>query len=97
MIFDAIRQAGVRAIVHSGWAGLGQSAEPSPDIFVLKGDVPHDWLFAAGRVAAVCHHGGAGTTAIGLREGRPTIIVPFFGDQRWVEACILCGEAVLRI
>ncbi|CAF4166934.1 unnamed protein product, partial [Rotaria sordida] len=31
--------------------------------------------------AAVCHHGGAGTTAAGLRAGKPTIIVPFFGDQ----------------
>ncbi len=29
----------------------------------------------------MCHHGGAGTTAAGLRAGRPTIIVPFFGDQ----------------
>jgi hypothetical protein len=29
----------------------------------------------------VCHHGGAGTTATGLRAGKPTIIVPFFGDQ----------------
>jgi len=32
-------------------------------------------------VSAVCHHGGAGTTASGLRAGKPTIIVPFFGDQ----------------
>jgi sterol 3beta-glucosyltransferase len=32
-------------------------------------------------VAAVCHHGGAGTTAAGLRAGKPTIVVPFFGDQ----------------
>ena len=32
-------------------------------------------------VSAVCHHGGAGTTAAGLRAGKPTIIVPFFGDQ----------------
>ncbi len=32
-------------------------------------------------MAAVCHHGGAGTTAAGLRAGKPTIIVPFFGDQ----------------
>ncbi|KAF9682756.1 hypothetical protein SADUNF_Sadunf05G0141600 [Salix dunnii] len=27
------------------------------------------------------HHGGAGTTATGLRAGCPTTIVPFFGDQ----------------
>ncbi|HSR19596.1 MAG TPA: nucleotide disphospho-sugar-binding domain-containing protein, partial [Anaerolineales bacterium] len=33
------------------------------------------------RVAAVIHHGGAGTTAAGLRAGRPSVIVPSFGDQ----------------
>lgn len=32
-------------------------------------------------VSAVCHHGGAGTTAAGLRAGKATIIIPFFGDQ----------------
>lgn len=32
-------------------------------------------------VSAVCHHAGAGTTAAGLLAGKPTITVPFFGDQ----------------
>jgi UDP:flavonoid glycosyltransferase YjiC (YdhE family) len=32
-------------------------------------------------VAAVVHHGGAGTTAAGLRAGVPTVVIPFFGDQ----------------
>jgi hypothetical protein len=32
-------------------------------------------------VSAVCHHGGAGTVAAGLRAGKPSIIIPFFGDQ----------------
>ena len=41
--------------------------------------VPHDWLFP--RCAAVVHHGGAGTTAAGLRAGVPSITVPFFADQ----------------
>jgi len=41
--------------------------------------VPYDWLFP--RVAAVVHHGGAGTTSAGLRAGVPSIVVPFFGDQ----------------
>jgi UDP:flavonoid glycosyltransferase YjiC (YdhE family) len=31
-------------------------------------------------VAAVVHHGGAGTTACGLRNGKPTVIIPFFGE-----------------
>lgn len=53
-------------------------------MLIYPGNIPHDWLFADGRVSAVCHHGGAGTTAIGLRNGLPTIVVPFFGDQKYV-------------
>jgi UDP-glucoronosyl and UDP-glucosyl transferase len=45
--------------------------------------VPHSWLFP--RVAAVVHHGGAGTTAAGLQAGVPSIIIPFFGDQGFWE------------
>ena len=32
-------------------------------------------------MSAVVHHGGAGSTAAGLRAGKPTVICPFFGDQ----------------
>ncbi|CAI7674501.1 unnamed protein product [Penicillium discolor] len=53
-------------------------------------DCPHEWLFE--RVSAVVHHGGAGTTACGLRNGKPTIIVPFFGDQPfWGEMVSAAG------
>ena len=40
---------------------------------------------------AVVHHGGAGTTAVGLKCGKPTQIIPFFGDQQFWGAMI--GEA----
>lgn len=76
-IFAALAQAGARGIVSRGSAGLGADAVP-PDVHLI-GDCPHDWLFP--RCRAVCHHGGAGTTAAGLRAGQPTVIVPFFGDQ----------------
>ncbi|KAK7035899.1 sterol 3-beta-glucosyltransferase UGT80A2 [Favolaschia claudopus] len=79
MIFEATANAGVRALVSAGWGGLGGKTIPS-HIFIL-GNVPHDWLFDKDRVSAVVHHGGAGTTAIGLAKGRPTLVVPFFGDQ----------------
>ena len=62
-------------------SGLGNISVP-PHVFLL-GNVPHDWLFASDRVRAVVHHGGAGTTAIGLAKGRPTVVVPFFGDQQF--------------
>ncbi|CAE6356862.1 unnamed protein product [Rhizoctonia solani] len=81
-ILSGIAQTGVRAIISPGWGGLDEDLIRSagPHIFAL-GNVPHDWLFQ--HVSAVCHHGGAGTTAIGLKCGKPTIIVPFFGDQPW--------------
>src|SRR5262249_1974915 len=47
-------------------------------IFSLD-EIPHSWLFP--RVAAVVHHGGVGTTAAGLRAGKPTVVCPFFHDQ----------------
>jgi sterol 3beta-glucosyltransferase len=41
--------------------------------------IPHSWLFP--RMAAVVHHGGAGTSAAGLRSGVPSIVTPYAVDQ----------------
>lgn len=76
-ILTALEKAGARGIVSEGWGHLGGDTPP-PNVFLI-GDCPHDWLFP--RCRAVCHHGGAGTTAAGLRAGLPTVVVPFFGDQ----------------
>ncbi|KAJ3268223.1 hypothetical protein HDV01_003261, partial [Terramyces sp. JEL0728] len=84
LIFSAVEKAGVRAIVSKGWGGLGTDNVPS-NIYMI-GNCPHDWLFT--KVSAVCHHGGAGTTATGLLKGKPTIVVPFFGDQPFWGAMI---------
>ncbi|KAG7113793.1 Sterol 3-beta-glucosyltransferase UGT80A2 like protein [Verticillium longisporum] len=80
IIHEAVRLLGIRAIISSGWTNLASEtdAEPSTDIFHI-GECPHEWLFQ--QVAAVVHHGGAGTTACGLGYGKPAIVVPFFGDQ----------------
>jgi sterol 3beta-glucosyltransferase len=77
VVVAALQKAGLRGVLSSGWGGLTSAGLPGT-IFPL-GDVPHEWLFP--RMAAVVHHGGAGTTAAGLRAGRPTVICPFFGDQ----------------
>jgi sterol 3beta-glucosyltransferase len=78
LVLDAVKkQAGVRAVVSSGWEGI--EAENIPDRVMLIKGTPHDWLFP--QMAAVVHHGGAGTTGAGLRAGKPTVIVPAGGDQ----------------
>ena len=50
-----------------------------PSSIYATGNIPHAWLFE--RVSAVCHHGGAGTSAAGFRAGVPSVIIPFSNDQ----------------
>lgn len=78
-ILQTVQETGVRAIISRGWSKLGgELGELNRSDVLFIGDCPHEWLFE--RVSAVVHHGGAGTTACGLRNGKPTIIVPFFGE-----------------
>lgn len=83
VVARALRRAGVRGIVGTGWGGLDQGGlDVGGDGDVLAvGDVPHDWLFP--RCAAVVTHGGAGSTATALRAGVPSFAVPFFADQHF--------------
>ncbi|MEV0614523.1 glycosyltransferase [Nonomuraea sp. NPDC050404] len=68
----ALRRARMRGVVQ------GLPVTPGDDLLVV-GETAHDRLFP--RMAAVVHHGGAGTTATGLRAGVPNVVCPFFSDQ----------------
>jgi UDP:flavonoid glycosyltransferase YjiC (YdhE family) len=57
----------------------GQLDLPVSPRWLAVRDIPFDWLF--GRVDAIIHHGGAGTTAQSARAGKPSVTVPFFADQ----------------
>lgn len=76
-VLEALGQSGRRGILATGWGGLNALNVPE-NVFVLK-EAPHGWLFP--RMSAVVHHGGSGTTAEGLRAGKPSVIVPFIVDQ----------------
>ncbi len=77
LLLEAVRGAGVRAVLLSGWNGI--KSLPNVDNIFFADSIPHDWLFA--RVAAVVHHGGAGTTGAALQVGVPAVVVPFTMDQ----------------
>jgi vancomycin aglycone glucosyltransferase len=77
ILIDAVRAAGRRLILAQGWADL-ESIDQSPDC-ILVGDINQQALFP--RVAAVVHHGGAGTTAAAAVAGVPQIALPMFSDQ----------------
>ena len=74
---EAVRRAGIRAILSTGWGGMAEVDVPD-SIHVIQAS-PHSALFK--HVAAVVHHGGAGTTTAGLRAGLPTLICPLVFDQ----------------
>jgi UDP:flavonoid glycosyltransferase YjiC (YdhE family) len=77
LIVRALELAGQRGVLYAGWGGMSRAV--LPDSVLMIDSVPHSWLFP--RMAAVVHHGGAGTTAAGLRAGVPTIVLPQMGDQ----------------
>ncbi|PQE27751.1 glycosyltransferase family 1 protein [Rutstroemia sp. NJR-2017a BVV2] len=86
LIFEAVRKTGQRVLLSKGWGGMGAEELRIPDGVFMLDNVPHDWLFK--HVSCVIHHGGAGTTAAGIAAGRPTLVVPFFGDQLFWGAMI---------
>lgn len=95
-LFAAIGKTGVRALISKGWGGLGKDSLWIPDNVYMLGNVPHDWLFQ--HVSCVVHHGGAGTTSTGIALGKPTVIVPFFGDQPfWGSMVAKAGAGPLPI
>ena len=77
LVSEALVKSSQRGLLLTGWGGLRTELMPN-NVFVADA-VPHSWLFP--RMAAVVHHGGAGTTAEGLRAGVPTVIIPFAFDQ----------------
>ena len=78
LVIDALKRSGQRGILATGWHGMSKMDTILDDIFILE-SAPHTWLFP--RMAAVVHHGGAGTTAAGLSAGVPAVIIPYSNDQ----------------
>jgi vancomycin aglycone glucosyltransferase len=77
MLIKAARAVGRRLILSQGWAGLTLD-DAGNDCFSI-GDVNHEKLFP--RMAAIVHHGGAGTTTATARAGRAQVIIPHNYDQ----------------
>ncbi|MFF4602908.1 glycosyltransferase [Streptomyces sp. NPDC001339] len=94
-VIAAVRKTGVRAVVATGWGGVAgpeQEELSTPEEVFFLDEAPHDQLFP--HMAAVVHHGGAGTTAAALAAGRPQVICPFGFDQPfWARRMQACGVA----
>jgi vancomycin aglycone glucosyltransferase len=78
MAIEAIRAQGRRTLLSHGWANLAL-IDDREDCLGVVGDVNQQALF--GRVAAVVHHGGAGTTTTAAWAGAPQVVIPQGKDQ----------------
>ena len=78
-MIESARALGRRTILYRGWADLSL-IDDGPDCLTI-GDVNQQALFE--RVAAVVHHGGAGTTTAGARAGAPQVVIPQHYDQHY--------------
>ena len=77
VLVEAARALGLRSILSQGWAGLTPQDAQADCISI--GDVNHAALFP--RMAAIVHHGGAGTSHTAARAGTPQVIIPHNYDQ----------------
>jgi UDP:flavonoid glycosyltransferase YjiC (YdhE family) len=77
VIVEAARLSGQRVVISKFWDEPSEFSN-ADDIFFIK-NYPHLKLFP--NMAAVIHHGGAGTTATTAISGVPQIIVPHLLDQ----------------
>ena len=79
VMIESARALGRRAILLRGWADL-TLIDNEPDCIAI-GEVNHQALFK--RVAAIVHHGGAGTTHAAARGGAPQVLIPQHYDQHY--------------
>jgi sterol 3beta-glucosyltransferase len=77
LVLESLDRAGMRGVLATGLSGLSDKIDLPASIYRLE-SAPHAWLFP--RMAAVVHHGGAGTTAAGLRAGVPSVIITYGND-----------------
>ncbi|KAI9805248.1 MAG: hypothetical protein M1833_005701 [Piccolia ochrophora] len=78
LLYDAVTKSGLRAVIAQNWVVSSDSVARPDNVCVVE-HTPHAWLFP--RMAAIVHHGGAGTVAMTLRCGKPSVCVPFIFDQ----------------
>ncbi|HMR00798.1 MAG TPA: glycosyltransferase [Candidatus Gracilibacteria bacterium] len=79
MFLDIVTKHNIPTIINCGAGGLVQPKEYNQELIHFVDRVPYDWLFP--KMHAVIHHGGSGTTHMGIKNGCATMIIPHIVDQ----------------
>jgi len=84
-LLEAVKDAGVRAIIAQATSDVGSGVQESENIFLLKDyPIPHHVLFP--RLKAAVHHGSWITTHLAAQAGIPQLVLPQASDQyQWAD------------
>ena len=75
---DLLEELKIPTIINCANGGLKELKNVGKNIHYLHG-IPYDWILP--KIYAIIHHGGAGTTHLGLKYACPTMIIPHIADQ----------------
>jgi sterol 3beta-glucosyltransferase len=79
IILEVLGHNKIPAIINTAAGGLTKPENYDPEMFHFVNRIPYDWIFP--KMYAVVHHGGSGTTHMGLKHGCVTLIIPHIIDQ----------------
>lgn len=75
---EAFKKLKIPAIINTAGGGL-MEIKDTPDSIFFTQSIPYDWVLP--KATAVIHHGGAGTTHLGVKYACPSLIFPHIIDQ----------------
>lgn len=79
IILDILKRHRIPAVINTASGGLVRTEPYDSEWIHFVSQIPYDWILP--KIYAVIHHGGSGTTHIGLRHGCATLIIPHIIDQ----------------
>jgi UDP:flavonoid glycosyltransferase YjiC (YdhE family) len=79
ILVDIVQRNRIPTIINTAAGGLVIPAVYDSDLVFFTSQIPYEWILPT--VYAIIHHGGSGTTHLGLKFGCPTMIIPHIIDQ----------------
>ena len=79
MILDILESNKIPAIINTASRGLVKSEKYDSNLIHFVSRIPYDWILP--KIYGVIHHGGSGTTHLGLKYGCATMVIPHIIDQ----------------
>ena len=79
IILEILERNKIPAIINTASGGLSKPHKFNSDLIYFVSQIPYDWIFQ--KVYAVIHHGGSGTTHLGIKYGCASMIIPHIIDQ----------------